>query len=106
MYDYLHKGKFMTTTEDSRSTLERALADPSAVFQSPDDVVRASHLNDEEKLRVLERWESDARLLQIATEENMGKDSDESGVLLQRVHDAMAGLGASPQAQPSPTKSG
>jgi len=96
----------MTASENSRSTLERALADPSAVFQSPNDVVRTSDLNGEEKLRVLERWEADARLLQIATEENMGKDGDDGGLLLQRVHDAIASLGANQKTPPSPTKSG
>ena len=99
----------MATKDNHRSALERALADPSAVFESPDDVLRASDLGEEDKLRILERWESDARLLQIATEENMGAGegvSSEGGALLQRVHDAMAGLGSRPKAPSSPTKSG
>lgn len=99
----------MTAKNDSRSALERALADPSAVFETPHDVLRATDISEDDKLRILQRWESDARLLQIATEENMGAGegaSGEGGALLQRVHDAMAGLGSSPKAPLSPTKSG
>jgi hypothetical protein len=96
----------MTSNDDTRSKLERALSDPSAVFDSPEDVVRAAELSDAEKLSVLERWEADARLLQIATEENMGDDGGDDGLLLQRVREAITGLGASNKASPSPTKSG
>lgn len=97
----------MTKTNKRESTVERALADPSAVFESPEAVLRATDLSEEDKLSVLERWEDDARLLQVATEENMGTaDGGEGGALLQRVHDALAGLGSSPKTRPSPTKSG
>lgn len=96
----------MNVSDDTRSILGRALADPSAVFESPNAVVRAPDLTDQEKLRILERWEADARLLQIATEENMGDDDDDGGNLLQRVQDAMAGLSASTKTPSSPTKSG
>lgn len=51
--------------------LSRALADPSAVFSSPQDVVAASELTHEQKLAILRQWELDARELQVATEENM-----------------------------------
>ena len=96
----------MTRNDHSKSRIERALADPSSVFDAPDDVIRASDLDDEDKRRILERWESDARLLQIATEENMGDDDGDGGSLLQRVQDAMTALGTIPRRPPSPTKSG
>lgn len=95
----------MTRNDEIDSLLERTLSDPSAVFDSPRDVVRAAHLSDSDKLRILERWEADAKLLLTATEENMGDDDGEDGLLLQRVRDAIAAVGLPAKTSLSPTKS-
>lgn len=84
----------MPISHDTDAMIARALKDPSAVFESPRHVVHDSRLSHGEKLRILERWETDARLLQVATEENMGSDDGEDGTLLQRVLDAMDELGS------------
>jgi hypothetical protein len=38
---------------------------------SPADVVRSDEISDVEKIQILRRWEYDARLLEVAQEENM-----------------------------------
>jgi hypothetical protein len=50
---------------------EEALKDPASVFDAPGDVVTAADLTREQKFEILKRWESDARLLMVANEENM-----------------------------------
>jgi hypothetical protein len=51
--------------------LQRALDDPSSSFASPADVVRSDDITRAEKVRILRRWEYDARLLEVAQDENM-----------------------------------
>ena len=51
---------------------DRALLNPAEVFKLPKDVVKSDDLTTEQKLEVLKRWETDALLLSVATEENMG----------------------------------
>ena len=56
---------------------EAILADPASAYAKPSDVLKDQQLTDKEKIDVLERWEYDARELQVATEENMpGQDED------------------------------
>jgi len=49
---------------------DRALLNPSGVFDRPVEVVLTDSLTPEQKLAVLKRWEADARLLEVATDEN------------------------------------
>ena len=51
---------------------DRALLNPAAVFNMPNDVVKSDDLTTDQKMEVLKRWETDALLLSVATEENMG----------------------------------
>ena len=51
--------------------LERAVIEPSSVYETPEDVLADSRLDDTQKRRVLESWEQDARELAVAEEENM-----------------------------------
>jgi hypothetical protein len=51
---------------------DRALLDPAAVFKLPKDVLNSDALTTEQKLELLKRWETDALLLSVADEENMG----------------------------------
>ncbi|MDF2368224.1 hypothetical protein [Sneathiella sp.] len=52
-------------------SLEDILEDPSAVFDSPQEVVDDQHLNDDEKREILQSWKEDAKALLRAESENM-----------------------------------
>ncbi|PPD46469.1 MAG: hypothetical protein CTY15_00085 [Methylocystis sp.] len=51
--------------------IEQALISPSAVFDTPQEVLDAPALTRTLKIEILKRWELDARALSRATEENM-----------------------------------
>jgi hypothetical protein len=51
--------------------LDKALDNPAATFASPAEVVKSGRLSREEKIQVLRRWEYEARLLEVAQDENM-----------------------------------
>lgn len=51
--------------------LKEAKSNPSKVFQRPADVLTHPDLSRDAKLAILRQWETDARLLQVAEEENM-----------------------------------
>jgi hypothetical protein len=69
--------------------LERALKDPAAAFDSPEAVLGDERLNSEQKLRILEQWQQDARLLEEAAAENMAGGEPN---LLHRVSEAILRL--------------
>ena len=70
---------------------KQVLANPSAVYEQPANVLDDVSLTDQEKLKILDSWEHDARELQIASEENMdGAQTD----LLDEVIEAKRKLGA------------
>jgi hypothetical protein len=72
--------------------LEKALYNPAAYFKTPAALLR-SDLSREQKIEALRRWEYDARLLQVAEEENMpGPQPD----LLGDILNALNSLGADP----------
>ena len=56
----------------SQAELDKAVAQPWAVYETPDAVLADSSLSDAQKRRILESWERDARELAVAEEENMG----------------------------------
>jgi hypothetical protein len=51
---------------------DKALLNPAAIFKQPKDVLESDSMTAPQKLEVLKRWETDALLLSVATEENMG----------------------------------
>ena len=51
---------------------EQALLDPANFFSSPEAIFREASLTRLQKLQLLQRWEYDARELEVAEEENMG----------------------------------
>lgn len=84
--------------------VEKALLDPSSVFATPAEVTNASDLTREQKIEILQRWEYDARELQVAADENMGGDA---GGLLSDVLAALHQLGDGANIDDSPpTKQG
>ena len=52
--------------------IEKAMLDPTTVFQTPEEVLLREDMSREQKIEVLRRWEYDARELEVAEEENMG----------------------------------
>ena len=52
--------------------IERAMLNPGSQFSCPDDILCEHVLTREQKIKVLRRWEYDARELEVAEEENMG----------------------------------
>ena len=51
--------------------IEKALLNPSSVFDTPEEVLSARGISRELKIEILRRWEYDQRQLQVAEEENM-----------------------------------
>lgn len=55
--------------------IERAMLNPAGEFTHPGDVLAEQTLTREQKIKLLKRWEYDARELEVAEEENMGGGS-------------------------------
>ena len=70
--------------------LKRARLVPSAVFASPDEVLRSAELDRAEKLAILRRWEFDAR----PTAAHPGARQD--GPILDQIRRALVTLDAAP----------
>ncbi len=83
---------------------EKAMLDPDSMFASPDDLFGEQSLTRDQKIKILRRWEYDARELEVAEEENMGGGPpgklDEILKVLHRL-DAVVDIDHSP-----PTKQG
>lgn len=82
---------------------EEALKDPAGFFDTPGDVGNAANLSRQQKIEILKRWESDARLLMVASEENMQGGEPQQ---LQAVQAALRALDAAPDEGPGDTKAG
>jgi hypothetical protein len=86
---------------------DQALTDASKQFGRPEDILLAPDLSQDQKLTLLRQWETDLRLLMVASEENMtGPAPGRTAELLQSVHRAMNRLGYEPEESGAPTKTG
>ncbi len=85
--------------------MDQALTNPERAFATPEAVCDAPSLGREEKIRILRRWEADARELEVAEEENMGGGPPD---LLSGILAALDRLGAGDDAggRGPPTKHG
>ena len=84
--------------------IERAMINPDAVFQHPDEVVDHPELTREQQIDILRRWAYDARAMEVAEEENMTSPYT-SG--LEQIMRALHRLGVEAQTdQAAPTKHG
>jgi hypothetical protein len=70
--------------------LKRARLVPSAVFASPDEVLRSAELSRAQKIAILRRWEFDAR----PTTVHPGVRQD--GPILDQIRQALVTLGTAP----------
>jgi len=50
---------------------EKAILNPGSEFTCPEDVLNQQTITREQKIKILRRWEYDARELEVAEEENM-----------------------------------
>jgi hypothetical protein len=81
---------------------DKATTNPSSVFDKPDDVVTNKDLAPAEKAKVLQEWELEARLMDVAIDEGMTSKDEEGSTkvavksLLPEVKKAQQDLGAKP----------
>jgi hypothetical protein len=59
------------TASPQAGDLERALLDPTAVFDEPEQVLQRDDLSREQQAAILRRWVYDARELEVAEDEGM-----------------------------------
>jgi len=86
---------------------EKAQTNPSSVFDKPADVVATEELSSKEKAKVLQEWELDARLSDVAAEEGMSakKPAQPEKSMLRDVKKAQRKLGVKPiEGGVAPTK--
>jgi hypothetical protein len=79
--------------------IDKALLDPTSVFKTPEDVLKAQDLTREQKIEILLRWEYDARELQVADDESMTGGGNN---FLQRVLESLSALGYVPDPDKEP----
>ena len=68
---------------------EKAKLNPAAVFKTPQEVVSSQELLRDQKIQILQQWEQDARLMEVAEEESM---SGPQPKLLQPIREALHAL--------------
>lgn len=84
--------------------IKQALLDPTSVFSRPEDVLAEASLSRDQKIKILRRWEYDARELEVADDENMGGGAP---AILDRVLQALHQLEADIEVEKTPpTKQG
>jgi hypothetical protein len=77
---------------------EKAKLNPAAVFKSPQEIVSNQELSREQKIEILKQWEQDARLMDVAEEENMPGPQPK---LLQPIREALHALNYWPDTEKS-----
>ena len=95
-------------TSPVKTRFQEALSDVSQVFDDPRSILAADDLTREQKIALLKQWETDLRLLLVASEENMTGDAAPGATaeLLQECRRALAKLGATDGGGGAPTKQG
>ncbi len=90
------------------SRFKQALGDVSKTFRTPEAIVAAADLTREQKIDLLKQWETDLRLLMVASEENMtGNAPGRVAEQLRQVLQCLEELGTHPgEGQKAPTKAG
>jgi hypothetical protein len=82
------------TMSPAKTRFQEALSDVSQVFDHPRSILAADDLTTEQKIALLRQWETDLRLLLVASEENMtGTGNGRCAELLTQVRKAMQSLG-------------
>ncbi len=92
----------------AKTRFQQALGDVSSVFKTPRAILEASELTRQQKIDLLKQWETDLRLLMVASEENMTGDTPgRTAELLRQVLGGLEQLGVlEGQTGTAPNKSG
>jgi hypothetical protein len=77
----------------TKSVVNEAIADPSRMFPSPAAVVEAKDLSREEKIKILQNWELDAKRLLESADENMTDERGRERNQLPDIQKALRTLG-------------
>lgn len=78
----------------TKSVVNEAISDPSKMFPHPLAVLEAKDLSREEKIKVLENWELDAKRLLTSADENMTDERGRERNQLPEIQQALRKLGA------------
>ena len=70
---------------------DKLMTDPGDVFNSPQDILENTELNQDQKIVELKQWQDEIKQQLIAEEENMPGDPS-NGELLRGIHDALDSL--------------
>ena len=76
----------------TKSVVNEAIADPSRMFPNPMAVLEANNLSREEKIKVLQNWELDAKRLLESADENMTDERGRDRNQLPEIHKALRAL--------------
>jgi hypothetical protein len=92
----------------AKSRFKEALGDVSRVFKTPRAILEATDLDRQQKIDLLKQWDTDLRLLMVASDENMtGNVPGRTAELLREVLRCLNALDVGEdRAQLAPTKSG
>ena len=88
---------------DSQPSNSEKTSNPSAHFDSPDEVAKSKLLSQADKVKALKKWEEDARIMSVAAEEGMGGGEPSR---LDEVSEAQVEINAPSQKSKRPTKAG
>jgi len=77
----------------TKSVVNKAIADPSRMFPNPTAVLEAKDLSREEKIKVLQSWEHDAKRLLESADENMTDERGRERNQLPEIQKALRVLG-------------
>jgi hypothetical protein len=80
----------------TKSVVNEAIADPSRMFPNPMAVLDADNLSREEKIKVLQNWELDARRLLESADENMTDERGRERNQLPEIQKALRALSVAP----------
>ena len=80
----------------NNTVVDKAISDPLRVFKTPTEVLDAEELTTEEKIKILESWELDARRLINSAGENMYDEKGRERDQLPEIQRALRKLGAKP----------
>ena len=84
----------------TKSLVNQAIADPSRMFPNPTAVLEAKDLSKEEKIKVLQSWEHDAKRLLESADENMTDERGRERNQLPEIQKALRILGHATAHQP------
>jgi hypothetical protein len=77
----------------TKSLVNEAIADPSRMFPNPTAVLEAKELSRDEKIKVLQSWEHDAKRLLESAVENMTDERGRERNQLPEIQKALRILG-------------